>query len=77
MISESKTKPLRLISLSEVMDRVGLSKATVYKRIHDGDFPAPVHLGSTSRWVESEIDAWIQEQIETRNAAARFVTQRT
>lgn len=65
-------KPHRLIRLPEVMDRVGLSKATVYARIERGDFPAPVRLGASSRWVESEIDAWVEKQIEIRNSAARF-----
>jgi prophage regulatory protein len=52
--------PERLITIAEVVDRVGVNRSTVYRRIRTGEFPPPVHLGTrTSRWRESEVNAWI------------------
>lgn len=64
-------KPLRLVRLDEVIDRIGLGKTAIYGRIREKVFPAPVPLGGGSvAWVESEIDAWIEARIEERDQAA-------
>lgn len=61
--------PRRLLRRSEVQDRVGLSKSTLYSRISVGSFPKPVTLGSSVRWVESEVEAWISERVSERDHA--------
>ena len=49
----------RFLTIGEVAREVGLSPATIHRRIKSGLFPRPVHLGTrTSRWVESEIYNW-------------------
>lgn len=60
----------RLLRMPQVLERVGLKKTVVYDRIKAGTFPKPVKLGSASAWPESEIDAWITEQIEQQRRAA-------
>lgn len=57
---------LKLIRLSEVSERVGLSRASIYRRIKEGKFPDPVRAGSTSRWVTGEIDDWIDSIMSER-----------
>lgn len=69
-MTENDLKPQRLLKLPEVMARVGLAKATIYTRIQNGGFPKPVSLGSSSRWVESEIDVWIADLVIERDRAA-------
>lgn len=55
-------RPTRLIRLPEVKARVGLSRSSIYLRIAEGTFPAPVRLGEKSvAWLETDIDAWIAE----------------
>ncbi len=50
----------RLIPIGEVCRRVGLSRATVYRRIAEGAFPQSRTLGPTCvRWLLSDIEAWI------------------
>lgn len=61
--------PRRLLRRSEVQDRIGLSKSTLYLRISAGSFPKPVTLGSAVRWVESEVEAWISERVSERDHA--------
>jgi prophage regulatory protein len=42
------------------MDRTGMGKSTVYRKIAQGLFPAPVSVGGQSvRWRESEINQWM------------------
>ncbi|MEQ1761077.1 MAG: AlpA family transcriptional regulator [Vicinamibacterales bacterium] len=60
------TPPTTLIRLPEVLRRVALSRSSIYLRINQGSFPRPVKLGpSVSRWLESDIEAWLQTQITT------------
>ena len=62
----------RLLRLKQVCDKVGLGKSAIYDLIRFGDppFPAPIKIGSsTSRWVESEVDAWIDQRIAAHREA--------
>lgn len=64
-------RPTRLIRLPEVKTRVGLSRSSIYMRISDGTFPAPVRLGEKSvAWLETDIDAWIQDRLTDKGVAA-------
>lgn len=65
-----QTKPRRLLPLAEVENRVGLRKTAIYERIGREEFPKPVTLGTTVRWVESEVDDWIDARIRERDQAA-------
>lgn len=50
----------RLLRLKEVIERTGIGRSTVYRKIEAGEFPEAYKLGSFAvRWKESEIDAWI------------------
>ena len=52
----------------QVEARVGLRRSTLYQRIAEGTFPAPVRLGSRAvGWLEHEITEWLTRRIaETR-----------
>ncbi|MGE8274028.1 helix-turn-helix transcriptional regulator [Stenotrophomonas sp.] len=67
MNESTAVTPSRLLRRAEVLALVGMAKSTLYLRISAGTFPKPVHLGSSVRWVESEIDSWIQDQMEQRD----------
>lgn len=50
----------RILRFREVIHRCGVSRATIYRRMADGDFPRPLRLGPTAvGWRESDIEAWI------------------
>ena len=56
--------PARVLRLPRVQARTGLSRSTIYARVANGTFPKPVRLGARAvDWIESEVDAWIREQI--------------
>ena len=47
------------------MQRIGLSRSTIYQRISEGTFPTPISLGDRAiGWLESEVDGWLRRQIE-------------
>lgn len=61
----------QFLRLSDVCTRVGLRKSTVYKKIALNQFPAPIKLSArASVWPSDEIEAWQQQQIDSRGRAA-------
>lgn len=55
---------VRLIRRAEVMERVGLSKSSIYKRMTAQQFPKPVSIGGGRvAWVESDINNWIDQRL--------------
>lgn len=53
-----------ILRLPQVKAVVGLSKSTIYARIIEGSFPAPISLGSRAvGWIESEVQSWLRGQI--------------
>lgn len=46
----------------------GLTDKWFYKLIKDGEFPKPIKLGRSSRWLKSEIENWLQERITESRA---------
>lgn len=58
---------LTILRLDSVKDRTGLSRSTIYQRIQEGKFPKPISLGMRAvGWLESEIEAWLQQRIAMR-----------
>ena len=59
----------RLLRMPEVLERTGVSKATIYRLIRAGKFPKPVDLGVRAvGWDAHSIDEWI----DAREVAADF-----
>lgn len=54
----------RFLRLPGVKTLSGLSKASIYKGIKAGTFPAPLKLGRASAWRATAINAWMAAQGE-------------
>lgn len=55
-------KPERIIRLRTVLDRTGLSRTTIYRKITEGTFPPQVKIGIHGvGWHESAINRWIAD----------------
>ncbi len=64
MEQESQQTKERILRLTDVKARIGLSRSTIYAHVKEGLFPRHISLGARCvGWVESEIDAWIQARI--------------
>lgn len=51
------------LDLVEVIQRVNLSKATIYRKVRSKTFPEQVTLSENRvAWLASEIDAWMEER---------------
>jgi len=50
----------RILRLAAVLDRTGLSRSTLYRKIGDGTFPKQVQIAYRCvGWRESAIAAWL------------------
>ena len=60
-----RTTPVSILRRHDVEARTGLSRSTIYLRMAQGLFPRAISLGGLRAvgWLESEIDAWLHEQI--------------
>ncbi|MEM8052792.1 AlpA family transcriptional regulator [Morganella morganii] len=52
-----------LVDMKFITKLTGLTDKWFYKLIQDGQFPKPVKFGRSSRWLKSEVEAWLQARI--------------
>ncbi|CAB3803128.1 hypothetical protein LMG28614_05746 [Paraburkholderia ultramafica] len=58
-----------LIPRRRVSQICGLERNALYERIARGQFPKPITIGSAAvRWIEAEVVAWVQQQIDASRA---------
>ena len=69
----------RFIRLSEVLNRTGYGRTSIYRKMEDGSFPSSVKLDGRppknpeafdSRaiaWIEDEVEQWMESRIEERD----------
>jgi prophage regulatory protein len=67
MSEHVRSSAVSMLRLPTVIDRTGLSRSSIYKRISDGTFPRLASLGGpravNSRavgWYSDQIDQWIE-----------------
>lgn len=63
--------PRRALRLDRVLDRLGVSKSTLYQMVADGTFPAPLKVGTANGaavWLEGWCDDYIATRIEQRDS---------
>jgi prophage regulatory protein len=57
-------KPDRILRLPAVLDRTGLSRSTLYRKIQAGTFPEQVKIAvRCSGWRESAVNDWLRNPI--------------
>lgn len=71
-MNETKKKPGRLLTMTEVAELVGMHPNTLYSKMAEGAFPQPIRLpaglkggnGTSRGWKESEVEAWIRNTLQ-------------
>lgn len=53
----------QLLTMAFITGLTGLTDKWFYKLIKDGEFPKPIKLGRSSRWLQSEVEVWLQQRI--------------
>lgn len=68
MITEYSVLNDQFVDMKFITGLTGLTDKWFYKLIQEGQFPKPIKLGRSSRWLRSEVEAWLQQRIaESRN----------
>jgi prophage regulatory protein len=64
--------PSAFYRLRDVMRITALSRSTIYRRVAEGRFPAPVHLGGrASAWQCASLQLWIDNPEEYRASTSQ------
>ena len=63
---------ISILRLSDVLNRVGLSRSQIYVLISQSRFPEPIRLSErTVGWLDTEVDGWISDRVaESREVRA-------
>ena len=64
----SPSFPPALFGFAPLSHYVGFGRSRIYQLIGAGEFPPPLKIGKSSRWVKAEIDAWIASHSTTQRA---------
>ncbi|ENC9771009.1 MULTISPECIES: helix-turn-helix transcriptional regulator [Enterobacteriaceae] len=64
MITETLLTEDKLVDMLFITTLTGLTDKWFYKLIKDGDFPKPIKLGRSSRWLQSEVENWLRERVK-------------
>lgn len=74
-MAQQVQKIAKIIRRNEVEALVGLARSTLYKRISEQTFPKPIPLAPRAvGWIESEVSAWLDNQIAQRRDTAEVST---
>ena len=62
----------RILRLKIVLERTGLSRSTLYRKIERGTFPKQVRISERCiGWRESEVERWLRDPAQFLRAAGR------
>jgi prophage regulatory protein len=63
----------RILRLGSVLERTGLSRSTLYRKIETGTFPMQVRISERCvGWRESEIEGWLRNPTFYRRRTERY-----
>ena len=51
--------PEGLVTVREIMGLTGLGRTTVWRKIRDGEFPKPLHVGRFIRWRKADVEEFL------------------
>ncbi|HBS0739434.1 helix-turn-helix transcriptional regulator [Klebsiella aerogenes] len=54
----------QLVTMEFITRLTGLTDKWFYFLIKNGEFPKPIKLGRSSRWLQSEVETWLQQRID-------------
>jgi prophage regulatory protein len=63
--------PDRILRIRTVLERTGLSRSTLYRRIEQGNFPKQIRISERCiGWRESAVEAWMRSPTLNPSAVA-------
>lgn len=56
--------PERIIRIKTVLERTGLSRSTLYRKMQDGSFPKSVRISlRCAGWREAAVNTWLHNRL--------------
>lgn len=55
----------QFVDMKFICSLTGLTDKWFYKLIQGGEFPKPIKLGRSSRWLKSEVESWLENKIKS------------
>jgi prophage regulatory protein len=69
MTTQAKTPPNALLTVKDLSAQTGMSMSTIYRKRSIGEsLPRVVKIGNALRWRQSDIDVWVEAQLEPATA---------
>ncbi|WP_349322122.1 AlpA family phage regulatory protein [Asticcacaulis sp. MM231] len=66
----------RIIRLKTVLDRTGLSRSTLYRKITEGTFPSQLKISvHGAGWHELSVNQWIADPVRWRDNISNICVQ--
>ena len=62
----SPPPPAALLTIAHTTHYVAAGRSRIYQMAADGQFPKPIKVGRSVRWIRAELDAWIAAQAARR-----------
>lgn len=53
----------QFVDMKFITRLTGLTDKWFYKLIQEGEFPKPIKLGRSSRWLKSEVEQWLHARL--------------
>ena len=61
----------RILRIENVLDRTGLSRSTLYRKIQEGTFPEQIAISlRCTGWRESAVNQWMRSPMQYRAGSA-------
>ena len=60
----SANQPQRILRLKSVLERTGLTRSTLYRKMQLGTFPRQLRISvRCAGWRESDVEAWLRNPV--------------
>ncbi|WP_345783024.1 helix-turn-helix transcriptional regulator [Coraliomargarita parva] len=59
----------RLLRIEELIERLSISRRSIYRLIADGEFPRPIPIGRAARWCLSDVENYLERLKQQRSLA--------
>jgi prophage regulatory protein len=67
-VSNTRSAPIHILRLTQVIERTGLKKTTIYELQSEGQFPMRVKITAHAvGWIEHEVQDWLAGRIAKNN----------
>lgn len=71
----TEDQPERILRLGTVLERTGLSRSTLYRKIDSGEFPRQVKISERCvGWYSSMINRWLDQRRAENGADVRMTS---